>query len=169
MEIYKFTTEELFWQKVDKKSDDECWEWLASKNNKGYGQFRNNKNTMAHRYSWELHNGEIPKIDDYPYTMSVCHSCDNPGCVNPNHLFLGTAKDNAIDRDLKGRHRCGKGINHGKVTVPDWAIDFAIETKKYTDYTYQQCADLLNQMGFKTTKGTVWNWCNGKFRINGVV
>lgn len=80
--------------------DTPCWEWTASKKNTGYGQLGNGFGKAplhAHRVSWEFHKGEIPK------GLCVCHCCDNPSCVNPEHLFLGTAKDNAQDKIAKGR------------------------------------------------------------------
>lgn len=98
--------EERFWKYVDKKSDNECWNWLGVCNNKGYGKIKiNQKDISAHRFSWELHFGKIPK------DLYICHHCDNPPCVNPNHLFLGTSKDN-ID-DMKNKNRQAKGENNG--------------------------------------------------------
>lgn len=86
-----------FFDKVDKT--ESCWNWTASKRSKfGYGAFKmNGKLHDAHRASWILKNGEIP-IGIY-----VCHKCDNPSCVNPDHLFLGSPKDNVLDCIEKGR------------------------------------------------------------------
>ena len=86
-----------FWDKVDKTG--ECWIWTAYTKTDGYGQFKfDGKMRGAHRMAWLLTNGEIPD------GMLVCHTCDNPSCVNPNHLFLGTNQDNADDKMNKGRH-----------------------------------------------------------------
>lgn len=87
-----------FFNKVDVKSKEECWNWLASSRGKGYGAFKlNGKVVDAHRVSWILHNGEIPE------NIFICHKCDNPSCVNPDHLFLGTHSDNMNDAYNKKR------------------------------------------------------------------
>lgn len=83
---------------------DGCWNWTARLDKDGYGSIKHNHKVLrAHRVSWQLFRGEIPE------GMYACHSCDNPRCVKPSHLFLGTPADNMQDRDRKGRHRCGIG------------------------------------------------------------
>ena len=92
--------EERFWAKAEKRGPQECWPWTAA-TVQGYGVINagGHKSRMlrAPRVSWEIHHGPIPR------GLCVCHRCDNPSCVNPAHLFLGTRLANARDRSAKGR------------------------------------------------------------------
>ena len=82
-----------FWSKVDIKEKDKCWNWTAALNNQGYGFFwYKEKMCLSHRMAWALTKGDI--IDN----GLVLHKCDNPKCVNPEHLYIGTASDNMKDR-----------------------------------------------------------------------
>ncbi len=91
--------EDRFWDKVKKLSENGCWIFTGCVSKDGYGCFHvgQNKRAGAHRVSYELNVGEIP------FGMNVCHKCDNPSCVNPNHLFIGTQQDNIKDMISKGR------------------------------------------------------------------
>lgn len=94
-----------FWGNVEKGTD--CWIWQAGKFDNGYGQFRvGNKKIKAHRFAWEAVNGPIPE------GIKVLHKCDNPPCVNPDHLFLGTNRDNTVDALIKGRIQPAKNLKH---------------------------------------------------------
>ena len=89
-------------------NENGCHIWSKFKDKDGYGQITiaRNKSGRAHRESYRNYIGEIPD------GMFVCHKCDNPSCINPDHLFIGTVKDNAKDRKDKGRNPNKHGINH---------------------------------------------------------
>lgn len=96
---------ERFWAKVNKDGPTPahrpeigpCWVWTASTDRKGYGLFAPFRGKAAHRASWTYANGAIP------VGMEVCHACDNPPCIRPDHLFLGTHLENMLDSKSKGR------------------------------------------------------------------
>lgn len=112
--------EERFWEKVDKSGD--CWVWTRSTNGSGYGQItmpRAGAPMLAHRVSWLLHYGPIPA------GLFVCHRCDNPPCIRPEHLFLGTNRDNSRDMGAKGR----AGATRHPERVPRGAEWYAVHPK----------------------------------------
>lgn len=127
----KYTPEQAikeFWSKVNKDGSipthmphlGKCWEWLGSKHYRGYGDVRwNGRKDKAHRAAWQIVNGDISD------GLCVLHKCDNPSCCNPKHLFLGTQKQNAEDRESKNR---GNRINvtgekHGMHKLTDKQVN----------------------------------------------
>jgi hypothetical protein len=107
------TEEERFWCKIDKRGEDDCWNWIGSKRN-NYGLFwYKGTNISAHRFMYEM------EIDVIPENMCVLHICDNSLCVNPKHLRLGTQQDNI--KDMVNKHRQATGINvfKSKLTEDD--------------------------------------------------
>jgi hypothetical protein len=112
----KFTLEK-FWKNVKLGTAEECWAWLGGRTSKGYGEAdRDGGACYAHRLSWMISNKQ-----EIPVGLFVLHSCDNPSCVNPAHLHLGTAGDNAREMVTRGRWRgpVGEGHPHGKLKAGD--------------------------------------------------
>jgi len=129
----KPTVEEVFWSHVIKSRG--CWNWAASLNNKGYGWFRiRGKTFTAHRASWMLFRGSIPA------GMCVLHKCDNPQCVRPSHLFLGTMRDNTQDMIRKGR---SKFIQFSKERASQMTKKEGTTLKK-GEGTSPACAEVAN-------------------------
>jgi hypothetical protein len=101
---------ERFWAKVDRRGEDECWEWTGSRNEHGYGGIRlagqRGPLLKAHRVSFMLaHPGvELTRADH------ICHTCDNPPCVNPAHLYRGDYTTNTADKVARGRHLTGSDL-----------------------------------------------------------
>lgn len=105
---HALTAQERFFKNISNESHDRgCWIWTGLKNRQGYGKLTiDYKTVITHRYSWILHNGDIPE------RILICHKCDTPSCVNPDHLFLGAYSDNMKDMVKKGRNRDDRGSKH---------------------------------------------------------
>lgn len=143
-----------FWAKVAVAGPDDCWLWTAGQTIWGYGNIgtENGQMRMAHRISWELHYGPIPR------GLFVCHHCDNPPCVNPAHLFIGPPKINTQDMISKGRHgdtgAKGERNGHAKLT--------AEQVREIRASTNPNDSDLARHYGVSPTtvtlarKGKTW-------------
>lgn len=135
-----------FWKHVDKKGPTECWLWTGCLYHYGYGQFNYEG---AHRFSWKLVNGPIPN------GQYVCHTCDIPICVNPDHLFLGTAKDNFHDAIRKGRTPRGENQRSAALTEKE-----VIEIFKSKESTRELADSYLvtTQTIRNIWSGKCWGW-----------
>lgn len=134
-----------FWEKVQKTPT--CWVWTASrKSGGGYGNFIVGRRVMvASRVSWELHFGAIPD------GKFVCHRCDNPPCVRPDHLFIGDAKDNRDDMIAKGRLRAARGDSNGSRKHPERLARGAANQK--TKLTEEQVREIRRAYDPNTNRG----------------
>lgn len=131
--------ESRFWGKVDQQGPDDCWEWQASLDTRGYGNFGVPRSDgtgrfimqRAHRVAWELVNGPL-----LGSAQHLCHTCDNRKCVNPAHLFIGNPKLNMADCASKGRFNDRKGENNprAKLTQQD------VQTIRASDLPHSQLA-----------------------------
>ena len=134
-----------FWERVNIKSPNECWEWKEGKTSDGYGSVSfNSKSHLSHRVAWILTNGPIPD------KMFVCHSCDNRLCVNPKHLFIGSNDDNMRDMVVKCRSADQKGEKNGHAKLKKRDILKIRELYSRGDTSQQKIADI-----FGVTQGSV--------------
>lgn len=166
-----------FWSKVNIKAPDECWIWVASRAGRyscEYGQFGlNGKTEQAHRVAWMIDNGPIPEtFEGKP--ACILHSCDNPGCVNPSHLFLGNQKINAVDSVNKGRrsfphpwvglrNKKLKGENHPKTHLTDNQVKQIKQLLKEGNLTQKEIGErfgIAKQTVFCIKAGITWSHIN---------
>lgn len=148
------TEEKRFWEKVDKKGIDDCWEWMGGKNKAGYGRFKVRKqdHIRAHRISWILVNGPIPE------GLSVLHKCDNRSCVNPNHLFLGTQADNMLDMKTKGRNIFGDKHKNAKLKPEDVYKIRELLNLGTKPKLISKLFNISRRNVAKIKLGKAWNW-----------
>jgi hypothetical protein len=125
-----------------------CWLWGASVTTDGYGRVNMGRTQIgAHRASYERHKGAIPE------GMFVCHTCDVPSCVNPEHLFLGTSTDNLRDASRKGRMRRGEGQPNSKLTTEQaLAIFNDPRSGSAIAQDYPVCKSVINYI----KRGKIW-------------
>jgi hypothetical protein len=141
-----------FMEKVDKT--ETCWEWKAVRNPDGYGNFKlDQRMVKAHRISYLIFNGDITN------NLCVLHSCDNPGCVNPAHLTLGTQQDNANDREAKGRghDKAGEANGRAKLTEKEvWQIKDLYKHKIDTQRNIGRWYGISHVVVSKITLNQLW-------------
>lgn len=141
-----------FWKQVEKT--DHCWNWVGAKDKDGYGQITDDygRNKRSHRFSYRLHKG--PFKDE----LRVCHTCDNPACVRPKHLFLGTDDDNLKDAINKGRLKV-KGVDNPSAKLTEDDVRAIRKMREETGASYAALARKFN-IGEWTTaaiiKGIRW-------------
>jgi hypothetical protein len=145
------TEHERWLCKVNKESEEGCWNWEGATYRKGYGHFRRLvdgtwKMYKAHRYSFEYFKNEKKLLNS---DTLVCHSCDNPKCVNPKHLFTGSYSDNNTDAMKKGRHNYG--IRQGHRIITDQEV---INIRK--DYQEGEKSLAVLSEKYKTSKPQIW-------------
>ena len=125
---------------------DACWIWKGGRVKTGYGRFYvNGKHIYAHRYSYEIHIGKIPP------NKIVLHSCDNPPCVNPKHLSLGSHQDNSFDMVKKTRQSCHEKNSHSVLTEKD-----VINIRN----SYPRKSTIFLAQKFNVTRGTIYHILN---------
>lgn len=153
MPVYTTQDIERFWKYVAIGKPNECWEWIGTITAER-GQFSFGKNfTGAHRFSFWIHTGI------WPGDLCVCHSCDNKICVNPKHLWLGTAKENTQDAVSKGR--MARGSKHHNAKLNEYKVSWIkqlLDTKRYTQRTIASVFGVHSAAISSIKHGRTWSW-----------
>lgn len=139
-----------FWRYVLRTvPDSNCWLWLASVDGSGYGCLKDEKGKLikSHRFSYELHKGPIEK------GLHVLHTCNNPRCVNPEHLYVGTNFDNILDKVAHGRQAKGEAIKTGKLTTEQV---YAIRAAEGTHREIAKQFGIAHQNVGEIKRGRAW-------------
>jgi hypothetical protein len=130
-----------------------CWIWIANTDRDGYGRISSKGvQYKAHRISWEIYNGPIPD------ELLVLHKCDNPPCVNPNHLFLGTHKDNSVDMVNKGRSNHSLGSTNPRAILSE--CDVLEILTSIENETITSIHQIINK--YKVSKSTIFQIFDGR-------
>lgn len=159
------TDEEFILSRVEVVLATRCWEWLGSISSDGYGKCKRYKIMYrAHRLSYKIFRGDIPE------SLFVCHHCDNPICVNPEHLFLGTHIENELDKDRKKRRSPSPSISHpelrakgencGNSVLTELQV---IEAYKYKiQYPHKSSKEIIEDLNLTCTSGVLSGILKGK-------
>ncbi len=140
------TTPDKFWKRVSVTNENECWPWNGKRTNQGYGMVGfEGKTQPAHRIAYIFYFG------DFDRSLDILHKCDNPPCCNPNHLFLGTARDNIKDAIAKGRWKPFQREKHPRALLTENQV---AEIRSRWKPGYGNAARLARE--FKVTKSCVW-------------
>lgn len=129
-----------FWKYVNVASENDCWIWTGTLDANGYGVYSAKRVLYkAHRVSYFLHHKSIDK------NLMCCHSCDNPPCVNPNHLWLGTQGENSLDRHKKGRTRTGhlRGQDNPGAKLTENDVRFIRKNHNHCEFSTRKLAAMF--------------------------
>lgn len=154
-----------FWEKVKIASYDDCWEWTAAKSPDGYGCFRVNgvlrhSTHVAYELAWGI---------PFPKSMHACHACDNPSCVNPLHIWIGTNDDNIRDKIAKNRQPRLKGETNGQSKLTEGQVQQILdryEREKITQLALAQEYGISRQQMNRIVNRKKWAHVNHSTRKN---